>query len=143
VVYAGFDEAGYNDKARIFNGIADGIDHVLDGCIASNNIKDCSRNDVNDHWIIKWNKEWERGTNENWSNGPYDAWQQRELNGMVPGGSQTTEHTKIIWVGITGADSPYWQEGGSLWKDQFEIVFLQGKDETGAHYREIKARPNK
>jgi len=89
----GFDEFGYNDTARIFNGtgeswsLAKGLPADYLGIYAP------------DKLIMKWNAEWDRGNAENWLNPPYAAWENNEWNGKVPGGSGAVWHYKIVWVG--------------------------------------------
>ena len=72
---AGFDQYGYNETARIFNGLADGIDRNLDGTYFGNTTY------ANDKIVMKWNAEWDRGNDEGWSNPPYAAWIDNEWNG--------------------------------------------------------------
>jgi hypothetical protein len=117
---AGFDEFGYNYKARIFVGKADGVDRVPDSKVWGDPTY------ANDHLVMKWNAEWDRGNDENWSNPPYAAWTDNEWNGAVPGGSGEVWHYKIIWVGPKLEDSPFWREGGEPVWNQFEIIMDQG-----------------
>ena len=95
---AGFDQYGYNETARIFNGLADGIDRNLDGTYFGNTTY------ANDKIVMKWNGEWDRGNDEGWSNPPYAAWIDNEWNGKK-GGSGSVWHYKIPWVGSCGAES--------------------------------------
>lgn len=63
----GFDQYGYNDTARLFNGtgaswsLAKGLPADYLGIYA------------NDKLVMKWNAEWDRGNAENWANPPYNA----------------------------------------------------------------------
>lgn len=116
----GFNENGYNYKARIFNGPADGVDKVLDGKVWGDPTY------ANDHLVMKWNAEWNRGNAEGWTNGPYDAWENNEWNGAVPGGSGEVWHYKIKWVGSELEASPYWVPGGYAVWGQFEVIMDQG-----------------
>lgn len=88
----GFDQFGYNYQARVFQGKADGVDRVLDGKVWGDPTY------AKDNLVMKWSKGWDdaRFHGASWT---CDAWEDNEWNGMVPGGSQTTEHYKIIWVG--------------------------------------------
>jgi len=89
---AGFDEFGYNYKARIFVGKADGVDRVLDGKVWGDPTY------ANDHLVMKWSKAWD---DARFHDAPWtcDAWEDNEWNGAVPGGSGEVWHYKIIWVG--------------------------------------------
>jgi hypothetical protein len=49
----GFDEFGYNYKARVFVGKADGVDRVLDGKVWGDPAY------ANDHLVMKWSKAWD------------------------------------------------------------------------------------
>lgn len=115
----GYDQFGYNNTARIFNGIADGIDRVLDGTDWGDVVY------ANDKVVMKWNAEWDRGNNENWSKPPYDAWTSNEWNG-ANGGSGDVWHYKIIWVGTAEENSTYWRTGGYAIWGQFEVIMDQG-----------------
>ena len=132
----GFDQYGYNRKARIFVGTEGGW------CAARGWGWDCAGYPLyapyaNDRLAMKWNAEWDRGNAENWQNGPYGAWEDNEWNGAVPGGSGEVWHYKIIWVGNGGCleapycpqKSPYWREGGYPIWGVFEVIMDQG---TGA-----------
>lgn len=118
----GFDQYGYNDTARIFNGtgeswsLAKGLPADYLGAYA------------NDKLIMKWNSEWDRGNAENWLKGPYKAWEDNEWNGMFPGGSGAVWHYKIVWVGDYAADPSLIPEGGyGIW-GQFATIMDQGID---------------
>jgi len=116
----GFDEFGYNYDARIFVGPADGVDRNSDGTVWGDSTY------ANDHLVMKWNAEWDRGNDEGWANPPYAAWTDNEWNGKVPGGSGYAEHYKIIWVGTELESSPYWKDGGYAVWGQFEVIMDQG-----------------
>lgn len=132
----GFDQFGYNYGARLFNGPADGVDRNLDGTVWG------IPTYANDHLVMKWTADWDRGNAEGWSKPPYlSAWVDNEWNGNVPGGSGTTEHCKIIWVGADLQNSPYWRTGGYPIWGQFEVLMDQGTDPTG-HWSIAHAVPN-
>lgn len=127
----GFDQFGYNYTARIFNGIADGVDRTFGGTSPYDN----------DHLVMKWNAEWDRGNDEGWANPPYSAWTTNEWNGKVKGGSGDVWHYKIIWVGPELENSPYWKAGGyALW-GQFETIMDQGSS-MNEHFWYAHAKPN-
>lgn len=120
---AGFDQYGYNNTARIFNGtgeswsLAKGLPANYLGIYAK------------DKLVMKWNAEWDRGNAENWSQPPYGAWTDNEWNGKGnTGGSGSVWHYKIIWVGTQMQNSPYWKLGGYPIWGQFEVVMDQGLD---------------
>ena len=128
----GFDQYGYNYKARIFVGIADGINKVF------------GDNDQgiwgNDRLVMKWSKAWD---NAKYNGGAWtcDAWIDNEWNGMVPNGSGESWHYKIVWVGPAGENSPCWKEGGySVW-GEFEVIFSHGTDPDG-HIWDAHAKPS-
>ena len=133
----GFNEYGYNDGARIFVGPADGVDRNLNGAVWGDPTY------ADDHLVMKWNAAWDACNDA----GNYDetacagAWTTNEWNGMLPDGSQSSWHYKIIWVGAGGASSPYWREGGySIW-GPYEVIQDFGFDPTG-RYRLAHATPN-
>ncbi len=130
----GFDEFGYNYKARIFVGAADGVDKALDGLVWGDPMY------ANDHLVMKWSKAWDDARFNGAAWGP-DAWEDNEWNGMVPGGSGEVWHYKIIWVGPEGLASPYWRDGGYLIWGQFEVILSQGVAD-GEHSWETHAHPS-
>lgn len=117
----GFDEFGYNDNARIFSGIADGVDRKIDGKIWG------SPDYASDRLVMKWNAEWDRGNDEGWDdpNG-YNASLNNEWNGKVRGGSGEVWIYKIKWIGACGSDSTPTGDGGYCIWGQFEVVMSQG-----------------
>jgi hypothetical protein len=135
----GFDQYGYNDTARIFNGtgeswsLAKGLPAGYLGVYAK------------DKLVMKWNAEWDRGVAENWSKPPYGAWEDNEWNGKgVKGGSGSVWHYKISWVGPCGADyAPIANGGYCIW-GQFETLMDQGQDPNlgPGHMWFAKAGPN-
>ncbi|MDZ4226072.1 MAG: hypothetical protein U1C66_01115, partial [Patescibacteria group bacterium] len=121
-VGAGFDEYGYNERAHIFNGAADGVDRNLDGKVWGDPTY------ANDKLVMKWNKAWDECNDA----GNDDeaacagAWINNEWNGAGKNGSKEVWHYKIIWVGSAGEASPHWQEGGySVWGN-YEVLMDQG-----------------
>ena len=125
----GFDEAGYNRTARIFNGT--GWSWCMEKVGDEAWCEDYLGDSANDHLIMKWNAEWDRGNAENWSDPPYDAWENNQWNGKVPGGSGSVWHYKIVWVGpcTDGATVP---EGGYCIWGQFAVIMDQGTS-NGVH----------
>lgn len=122
----GFDEAGYNRTARIFNGI--GWDWCMDKVDDETWCESYLGPYANDNIIMKWNAEWDRGNAEGWSNPPYDAWENNEWNGAFPGGSGSVWHYKIVWVGPCGADGTPLDNGGYCLWGQFAVIMDQGID---------------
>jgi len=123
----GFDEAGYNNTANIFNGT--GLSWCMDklgydeaGCQAYLGAY------TYDKLIMKWNDEWNRGNDENWNNPPYNAWLNNEWNGNTKGGSRAVWHYKIVWVGDYALEPELIPEGGyGIW-GQFAVLMDQGTD---------------
>ena len=130
---AGFDQYGYNETARIFNGLADGIDRNLDGTYFGDTTY------ANDKIVMKWNAEWDRGNDEGWANPPYAAWIDNEWNGKK-GGSGSVWHYKIKWIGAC-TDYATLPDGGYCIWGQFEVLMDQGTD-AGSHYWFARATPN-
>lgn len=130
----GFDQYGYNDTARIFNGTGSSW------CLAGGQAANCMGTYSNDKLLMKWNAEWDRGNDENWSNPPYAAWTDNEWNGKKDG-SGSVWHYKIKWVGPCGADGTPLPDGGYCIWGQFEVLMDQGTD-AGTHYWFAKATPN-
>ena len=119
----GFDQFGYNRKARIFNG------PVSEWCLAREAPTNCMGDYSNDKLLMKWNAEWDRGNAEGWTdpNG-YGAWEDNEWNGAFPGGSGAVWHYKIVWdQGCTTSGVPSRAGGYCVW-GQFEVLMDQGKD---------------
>src|SRR3989344_6436842 len=75
----GFDQYGYNDTARLFNGTGSSW------CLAKGLPADCMGIYSPDKLVMKWNADWDRGNAENWSNPPYRAWTDNEWNGKKAG----------------------------------------------------------
>jgi len=127
VTDTGFNTFGYNYTARIFSGLADGVDKNLDGTVWGDPTY------ANDRLVMKWNAAWDACNANGYDNATYcaGAWVTNEWNGMVPGGSGYSEHFKIIWVGSAGSTSPYWADGGYLIWGNYEVIFDQGSDPSG------------
>ena len=133
-VDTGFDEFGYNYQARLFNGLADGADRILDGMVWGDPTY------ANDHLVMKWSKGWDDARFHGAPWGP-DAWETNEWNGAVPGGSGEVWHYKVIWVGPELENSPYWRDGGYAIWGQFEVIMDQGTID-GKHIWYARALPN-
>src|SRR5512146_2480425 len=90
-----FDQYGYNDKARIFNGPADGVDRKLDGAVWGDPTY------AKDHLTMKWNAAWDacNAAGNDSASACAGAWLDNEWNGAAPGGSSEVWHYKIVWVG--------------------------------------------
>ena len=120
---SGFDALGYNYKASLFNGLADGVDGILDGKYYGNPFF------ANDHLVYNWNDEYDRGMKTNWSDpaGYAGAWTSNQWNGQVPGGSGVLWHYKIIWVGGNcGPNGTPLPDGGMCLNAFFEALSSQG-----------------
>lgn len=134
----GFDEFGYNDTARIFNGTG------TSWCEAKGLPADCLGIYSPDKLVMKWNAEWDRGNAEGWANPPYDAWENNEWNGKVKGGSGAVWHYKIRWVGNCVADPSLLPDGSYCIWGQFATIMDQGTDPNlgPGHIWFAKATPN-
>ncbi len=122
----GFDGAGYNRTARIFNGTGWSwcMDKVGNAAWCSSYLGPYA----NDKLLMKWNAEWDRGNAEGWSNPPYDAWENNEWNGRGRNGSGAVWHYNIAWVGPCGpAGTPLPDGGYCIW-GQFEVLMDHGTD---------------
>lgn len=131
----GFDQYGYNRTARVFVGPASGW------CLAHAWAADCLGIYSNDHLVMKWNAEWDRGNAEGWAKGPYRAYLDNEWNGNIPGGSGFTEHFKTVWVGSCGADYTPLDNGGYCIWGQFEAIFDRGMDPSHMPWTAVRASP--
>ena len=136
----GFDVFGYNSCARNFVGKFGGW------CADYGAEWDCSAPGfepwvpfANDHLVMKWNAEWDRGNAENWTKPPYSAWTDNELNGMGRNGSKVTEHAKIRWIGACTEGEMLPDGGYCIW-GIFEAVMDQGMD-NGTRYVLAHATP--
>ena len=125
-VERGYDQFGYNYKARIFVGSADGVDRVLDDMVWGDPAY------ANDHLVMKWSKAWDAAR---YHGAPWTpkAWCTNQWNGVFPGGSGYTEHFKSIWVGPELAASVYWRDGGYPIWGQFEVIMDHGQTPDEGH----------
>lgn len=133
----GFNQYGYNYGAHLFVGAADGVDKNLDGTVWGDPTY------ANDHLVMKWNAQWDNcnAAGNDTASACAGAWLDNEWNGNVPGGSDTSEHYKIIWVGSAGESSSYWVPGGySVWGN-YEVIMDQGVFD-GTHTWSAHATPN-
>lgn len=121
----GFDDAGYNTNANLFNG------SVMSWCMdkIGNQAYCDSVYGIwgNDNLIMKWNNEWNRGNAEGWSDPDgYKAWLSNEYNGAFPGGSGEVWHYKIVWDhGCADSAVPTADGAYCLWGD-FAVIMDQG-----------------
>ena len=138
VTTAGFDEFGYNRVARVFVGTGNSwcmgkLGMTLEACTAYMDPYG------NDHLVMKWNKEWDRGNQTNWSMPPYKAEENNEWNGAFAGGSGEVWHYKIVWVGNCSTNPDLVPEGGYCIWGQFAVIMDQGTgvDQDGARFHEF------
>src|SRR5450759_2387270 len=127
----GFDQYGYNDTARIFNGTGESW------CMAGEHTQAwCDSflgSSIYDKLIMKWNAAWDACNLAEGNDGEacLGAWTSNEWNGNVPGGSGVTDHYKIIWVGPEAEASLYWVAGGYTVWGSYEVIMDQGTGITG------------
>ena len=134
-VAGGFDQFGYNYAARVFVGLADGVDRNIDGAVWG------VPTYANDHLVMKWSKAWDdaRFNGAPWTT---DAWVNNEWNGNVPGGSSWMEIVKIVWIGGNcGDDGKMLPNGGYCIWGEFEAIMDQGVDPTHSHIWYAHATP--
>lgn len=120
----GFDQYGYNRTARNFVGPLSGwcaYKLAAPGCVGTD-----YEPYANDHLVMKWNAEWDRGNREGWAKPPYRAYLDNESNGNVPNGSGWTEHFKTAWVGPC-ADGGNLPPGAYCIWGQFAALMDMGK----------------
>ncbi len=120
----GFDQYGYNDTARIFNGTG------LSWCMGKLGYDEAGcraymGDYANDKLVMKWNAEWDHGNTDGWTDSYYNAWENNQWNGKVPGGSGEVWHYKIVWVGPCN-EGTYFENGGYCIWGQFEVIMDQG-----------------
>lgn len=134
--------SGYNWKAKVFVGTG------MQYCQQKLGIEDkfaCEATigeDADDHLVMKWSQAWHNavfgpdgirynGDELDWTT---DAWVNNQWNGMAPGGSGESYHSRILWVG-TPCDNtnPNWRDGGYCIWGQMEVMHKQGIDSSG-HY---------
>jgi len=125
--------SGYNWKANVFVGTGrqyceqkyEGNQQAINNCL------NYLEGYLNDKITMKWSEAWQmaefgpdglRGNGDEllWTT---DAWLNNEWNGMFPGGSGTTEHVKIKWVGTPcDENNENWAVGGYCIWGQFEAI---------------------
>jgi hypothetical protein len=134
----GFDQYGYNNTARVFNGTGSSW------CVAGGQGANCLGIYSPDKLVMKWNAEWDRGNAELWLNPPYAAWTTNEWNGKAAGGSGAVWHYKIVWVPPCGADLTPLPDGGYCIWGQFDVIMDQGVDPNygPGHIWFARATPN-
>ena len=143
VAQAGFDEFGYNYKARIFVGIGEdwyrgkSARHL--GPWQEGQSFSWDETYGLDRLVMKWSKEWDAARFNGGIYGP-GAWCTNHWNGKVEGGSGEVWHYKIIWVGEDLENSPYWREGGYAIWDQFEVIMSHGTV-ANEHFWDAHALP--
>ena len=140
----GFDQYGYNDTARIFNGTGSSwcqgkLGWTKAACDAYMGAY------ASDKLVMKWNAEWDRGNAEGWTdpNG-YKAWTDNEWNGRASGSGEIW-HYKIAWdkgCADTGVPSGVAVKGAAycLW-GPFAMLQSQGSGADRAHYWDVLLKP--
>jgi hypothetical protein len=134
----GFDEYGYNWKARTFVGTYESYYMERYGVYDHATAEAACGIYAHDKLVVKWSMAWQmaewgpNGIREDGDELPWtsDAWCINEWNGAVGRqwgggiveGSGEVEHVKIIWVGPELEDSPYWREGGYAIWGEFEVI---------------------
>ena len=139
----GFDQYGFNNSARVFNGTASSwcqgkLGWTKSACDTYMGLY------ANDQLIMKWNAAWDAcnlaGQTDVACAG---ATLTNEWNGMVPNGSGATEHIKIVWYSQTGCGADYTAlpDGGyCIWGD-YEAIMDQWMS-NGVHTVWGFATPN-
>mgnify|MGYP000450999537 FL=1 len=129
----GFDDLGYNDKARAFVGLADGVDGVLDGMVWGDPAY------ANDRLVMKWTRAWDECNANPLSCSPA-AWTSNQWNGMVPEGSGETWHYKIVWVGPCGGYGTPLPDGSYCIWGSYAVIFSHGTA-ANEHFWDTHASP--
>ena len=115
----GFDQYGYNDTARIFNGTGSSW------CLGGGQAADCMGAYSNDKLVMKWNAAWDTCNAGGDCTG---AWTNNEWNGAVKGGSGAVWKYKIVWVGDYTANPSLIPAGAyGVW-GEYATIMDQGKD---------------
>jgi hypothetical protein len=127
----GFDQYGYNDTARLFNGT--GGSWCLEKGLPFSCLDLPGTVYANDKLIMKWNAAWDTC---NAGGACAGAWTDNEWNGQVPGGSGETWHYKIVWVGP--CTDPV--DGGYCIWGNYEVILSQGTTASG-HLWDTRAKP--
>ena len=131
----GFDEYGYNTKARNFVGTCVSWGMGKYGWTETQAEAWCGIY-ANDKLVMKWNAEWDRGNDENWSNPPYDAWCDNKWNGMA-GGSGETWYYMNRWVGDCVNHPELLPEGSYCIWGQFEVTLSHGTYPVEGHVEHL------
>lgn len=144
----GFDEYGYNTRARVF--VGNGESWAMGKLGYTHEQAEAYMGPyAHDRLVMKWNAEWDRGNAEGWSNPPYAAWCTNQWNGMsgvewqggVTEGSGETWHYKNIWIGPQGQpDGTPLPDGGYIIWGQFEVIMSHGTFD-GEHFWDALAKP--
>lgn len=138
----GFDQYGYNDRARIFVGTGSSwcqgkLSMTKTECDAYMGAY------ANDKLVMKWNKTWDECNTSFTDKVCKGATLTNEWNGNVPGGSGDTEHFKAVWYSQAGcgADGTKLPDGGYCIWGSYEVIMdhgqVDGQREVWAH-----AKPN-
>lgn len=121
----GFNGFGYNYNARIFNGLADGVDKVLDDTVWGDPTY------ANDHLTMKWNAAWDNCNADRSPENCKGAWTDNEWNGKVKDGSGEVWHYKIVWIGNYAANPDLVPEGAyGVW-GEYAVLMDQGTGASG------------
>lgn len=121
----GFNEFGYNYDARIFNGLADGVDKVLDGNVWG------SPTYANDHVVMKWNEAWDNCNAVRTPENCKGAWTDNEWSGKTKDGSGEVWHYKIVWIGNYTTNPELVPEGAyGVW-GEYAVIMDQGNGSSG------------
>lgn len=141
VTFAAKGPSGYNWKAKVFVGT--GMQYCqqrYDMTITKTACEAKIGEDADDHLVMKWSQAWHdtvfgpdniryNGDESPWTT---DAWVNNQWNGMFPGGSGKSYHSRIVWVGTPCDDTnPNWRDGGYCIWGQMEVIHKQGKDSSG------------
>jgi len=122
----GFDQAGYNHNAHIYNGT------YGDWCLEK--VGDAAWCELNyggwldDKLIMKWNEDWDLGNTEGWTGESYDAWLSNHGNGKLPGGSGETYFAKIVWIGECTEGEVFADGSYCIW-GQFAVIMEKTQKE--------------
>jgi len=123
----GFDDCGYNDQANIYVGDADCVDRTEDGTVWGDPTY------ANDHLVMKWNEEWNRGKEEGWSDPDgYDAAENNHWNGKGENGSGETWHYQIDYSQAC-AEGQTLDDGGYCIWGSFEVTQSHGTTADNDH----------
>lgn len=125
----GFDSAGYNDTARIFNGTGWSwcMDKVGDATWCTNYLG----TSANDKIVMKWNAAWDACNTYNTPLACAGAWTSNEWNGMKDG-SDSVWHYKIVYVGPC-TDGQVVDGGGYCIWGQYSVLMDQGVYKDDGH----------